>query len=74
MIKRALISVFNKEGILDFSKFLSENGVEIISTGGTYKHLKDNGLKVTEVNEESIEMLSGSGDWHCSVLLIYEAL
>ena len=30
MIKRALISVFNKEGILDFSKFLSENGVEII--------------------------------------------
>lgn len=31
-------------------------------------------LKVTEVNEESIEMLSGSGDWHCSVLLIYEAL
>ena len=51
MIKRALISVFNKEGILDFSKFLSENGVEIISTGGTYKHLKDNGLKVTEVNE-----------------------
>ena len=61
MIKRALISVFNKEGILDFSKFLSENGVEIISTGGTYKHLKDNGLKVTEVNEVTNfpEMLDG---------------
>ena len=39
MIKRALISVFDKNGILDFSKFLIENGVEIISTGGTYKHL-----------------------------------
>ena len=61
MIKRALISVFDKEGILDFSKFLSENGVEVISTGGTYKHLKDNGLKVTEVNEVTNfpEMLDG---------------
>ena len=42
MIKRALVSVFDKDGILDFSKFLQEKGVEIISTGGTYKHLKDN--------------------------------
>ena len=37
MIKRALVSVFDKTGVLDFSKFLAENGVEIISTGGTYK-------------------------------------
>lgn len=61
MIKRALISVFDKEGILDFSKFLSENGVEVISTGGTYKHLKENGVKVTEVNEVTNfpEMLDG---------------
>lgn len=29
--------------------------------------------KVTEVDEEAIEMLSGSGDWHCSILLLYEA-
>ena len=42
MLKRALISVFNKEGIVDFAKFLVNKGVEIISTGGTYKHLKEN--------------------------------
>lgn len=51
MIKRALISVYNKEGILEFAKFLERNNVEIISTGGTYKHLKDNGIKVKEVSE-----------------------
>ncbi|MBU3135821.1 bifunctional phosphoribosylaminoimidazolecarboxamide formyltransferase/IMP cyclohydrolase [Clostridium gasigenes] len=61
MIKRALISVFDKEGVLDFSKFLSGNGVEVISTGGTYKHLKENGVKVIEVNEVTNfpEMLDG---------------
>ncbi|ABK61189.1 MULTISPECIES: bifunctional phosphoribosylaminoimidazolecarboxamide formyltransferase/IMP cyclohydrolase [Clostridium] len=51
MLKRALISVFNKEGIVDFAKFLVNKGVEIISTGGTYKHLKENNIPVTEVNE-----------------------
>ncbi|GAA0179787.1 bifunctional phosphoribosylaminoimidazolecarboxamide formyltransferase/IMP cyclohydrolase [Clostridium sediminicola] len=51
MIKRALISVFKKEGIADFAKFLVEKGVEIISTGGTYRHLKENDIPVTEVNE-----------------------
>ncbi|SHH12214.1 phosphoribosylaminoimidazolecarboxamide formyltransferase / IMP cyclohydrolase [Clostridium grantii DSM 8605] len=51
LIKRALISVFEKEGIAEFAKFLEEKNVEIISTGGTYKHLKENGIKVTEVNE-----------------------
>lgn len=61
MIKRALISVFDKNGILDFSKFLIENGVEIISTGGTYKHLRENGVTVTEINEVTNfpEMLDG---------------
>ena len=61
MIKRALVSVFDKDGILDFSKFLQEKGVEIISTGGTYKHLKDNGINVIEVNEVTNfpEMLEG---------------
>ena len=61
MIKRALISVFNKEGILDFSNFLLAKGVEIISTGGTFKHLKENGVNVTEVNEVTNfpEMLDG---------------
>lgn len=51
MIKRALISVFYKEGILDLAKFLVNRGVEVISTGGTYRHLKENNIPVTEVNE-----------------------
>lgn len=61
MIKRALVSVFDKEGILEFSNFLQNKGVEIISTGGTYKHLKDNGVNVVEVNEVTNfpEMLDG---------------
>lgn len=61
MIKRALVSVFYKEGILEFSNFLQNKGVEIISTGGTYKHLRDNGINVVEVNEVTNfpEMLDG---------------
>jgi phosphoribosylaminoimidazolecarboxamide formyltransferase/IMP cyclohydrolase len=61
LIKRALVSVFDKEGILEFSNFLESKGVEIISTGGTYKHLKDNGVSVIEVNEVTNfpEMLDG---------------
>lgn len=43
--------MFKKEGIADFAKFLVEKGVEIISTGGTYRHLKENDIPVTEVNE-----------------------
>jgi phosphoribosylaminoimidazolecarboxamide formyltransferase/IMP cyclohydrolase len=59
--KRALISVFDKEGVLDFAKFLVSQDVEIISTGGTYKHLKENGVDVIEVNEVTNfpEMLDG---------------
>lgn len=61
MIKRALVSVFDKEGILEFSNFLQDKGVEIISTGGTYKYLKDNDVNVVEVNEVTNfpEMLDG---------------
>lgn len=50
-MKRALISVFDKTGIVEFSKELVELGWEIISTGGTYKLLKDNNIKVKEVGE-----------------------
>ncbi|MFA6940725.1 MAG: bifunctional phosphoribosylaminoimidazolecarboxamide formyltransferase/IMP cyclohydrolase, partial [Clostridiaceae bacterium] len=61
MIKRALISVFDKKGVLDLAKFLKEKGVEIISTGGTYKHLKENGIDVVEISEVTgfPEMLDG---------------
>lgn len=61
MKKRALISVFDKDGVLDFAKFLVSKDVEIISTGGTYKYLKENGVDVIEVNEVTNfpEMLDG---------------
>ena len=61
MKKRALISVFYKDGVADFAKFLESKDVEIISTGGTYKHLKENGVNVIEVNEVTNfpEMLDG---------------
>jgi len=48
---RALLSVSDKRGIVDFAKNLEELGFEIISTGGTYKVLKENGIKVIEVTE-----------------------
>lgn len=51
MKKRALISVFDKDGVLELAKFLEERDVEIISTGGTFKYLKENGVNVIEVNE-----------------------
>ncbi|SNX53030.1 bifunctional phosphoribosylaminoimidazolecarboxamide formyltransferase/IMP cyclohydrolase [Thermoanaerobacterium sp. RBIITD] len=51
MPKRALISVSKKDGILDFAKELNELGYEILSTGGTYKLLKDNGINVIKVSD-----------------------
>ena len=52
-IQRALISVSDKTGILDFARGLAELGVEILSTGGTAKHLADKGVKVKEVSEHT---------------------
>ncbi len=49
-IKRALISVSDKTGILSLAKVLAENSVEILSTGGTSKLLKDEGVTVTSVD------------------------
>ena len=61
MKKRALISVFDKDGVLDFAKFLVSKDVEIISTGGTYRYLKENEIDVIEINEVTNfpEMLDG---------------
>lgn len=50
-MKRALISVYDKEGIVEFAKELSDLGWEIISTGGTWKKLKDNGLEPIKIEE-----------------------
>ena len=50
-IRKALISVYDKSGLLPFAKFLIQQNVEIISTGGTAKLLTDNGIKVTKVSD-----------------------
>jgi phosphoribosylaminoimidazolecarboxamide formyltransferase/IMP cyclohydrolase len=60
-IKRALISVSDKTGIVDLAKVLKEYGVEIISTGGTAKTLKEAGISVVDVSDVTgfPEMLDG---------------
>jgi phosphoribosylaminoimidazolecarboxamide formyltransferase/IMP cyclohydrolase len=60
-IRRALISVSDKNGIVEFAKELVSMDIEIISTGGTYALLKENGLNVREVSDvtRSPEMLDG---------------
>jgi phosphoribosylaminoimidazolecarboxamide formyltransferase/IMP cyclohydrolase len=50
-VKRALLSVSNKEGLVPFAKRLAELGVEIISTGGTKKMLEQEGVPVTSISE-----------------------
>jgi phosphoribosylaminoimidazolecarboxamide formyltransferase / IMP cyclohydrolase len=50
-IARALLSVSDKAGLTEFARALSGYGVELVSTGGTTKALKDAGLKVTDVSE-----------------------
>jgi len=50
-IRRALISVSDKKGIIEFAKALKEFGVEIISTGGTFSALKNAGIEVKSVSE-----------------------
>ena len=50
-VKRALISLSDKSGAVDFARALTELGVTIISTGGTAKTLRENGIKVTDASE-----------------------
>ncbi|MBZ0093667.1 MAG: bifunctional phosphoribosylaminoimidazolecarboxamide formyltransferase/IMP cyclohydrolase, partial [Sulfuricellaceae bacterium] len=61
VIKRALISVSDKTGIIDFARELKKYGVEILSTGGTAKLLNDSGIAVVEVGDYTgfPEMLDG---------------
>lgn len=47
----ALLSVYNKEGIAEFARFLSNNGFEIISSGGTSKALKEGGINCMDVSD-----------------------
>ncbi|MEE3189751.1 MAG: bifunctional phosphoribosylaminoimidazolecarboxamide formyltransferase/IMP cyclohydrolase, partial [Pseudomonadota bacterium] len=60
-IRRALISVSDKTGIVEFAYALTQAGVEILSTGGTYKLLVDNNIPAVEVSDytEFPEMMDG---------------
>ena len=60
-IRRVLISVTDKTGIIDFARALSELGAEIISTGGTARMIRENGVPVRDVSEVTgfPEMLDG---------------
>ena len=55
-IKRALLSVWNKEGIVKLGQFLVGNGIELLSTGGTQKALEEAGLSVRAIGD-----ITGSG-------------
>ena len=50
-IKRALISVSDKNGLIDFARDLADLGIEILSTGGTARLLAENSIAVTEVSD-----------------------
>ncbi|MCK4846434.1 MAG: bifunctional phosphoribosylaminoimidazolecarboxamide formyltransferase/IMP cyclohydrolase, partial [Deltaproteobacteria bacterium] len=60
-VRRAIVSVTDKAGVVEFSKALSEMGVEVISTGGTAKLLKESGVPVTPISSYTgfPEMLDG---------------
>lgn len=60
-VRRALISVSDKTGIVEFAQALNAQGVEILSTGGTFKLLTDNGIPAIEVSDHTLfpEMMDG---------------
>ena len=61
MKKRVLISVSDKSGLTEFAQFLEKNNYQLISTGGTFKYLKDAGLSPIQIDEVTNfpEMLDG---------------
>ena len=52
-VRRALISVSDKTGIVDFARGLAAHGIELLSTGGTFRLLQESGIGVTEVSEHT---------------------
>ena len=54
-ISRCLISVSDKAGVVELARFLIENGVEIISTGGTFKLLQQNQINAKDISENNID-------------------
>ena len=59
--KRVLISVSDKSGLIEFAQFLENQNYELISTGGTFQHLKNAGLNPIQIDEVTNfpEMLDG---------------
>src|SRR5262249_54621486 len=60
-VRRALLSVSDKQGLVEFAKGLARHGVALISTGGTAKALRDAGLAVSDISEVTgfPEMMDG---------------
>ena len=60
-VERAILSVSDKTGLVELAKFLEANGVELLSTGGTAKAMRDAGVKVMDVSEYTgaPEMMDG---------------
>ena len=60
-VSRALISVSDKNGIIDFARALQELNIELLSTGGTFRLLQENNISVTEVSDYTNfpEMMDG---------------
>ncbi len=60
-VKRALLSVSDKTGLIDFARTLNSMGVDLLSTGGTFKSIQDAGIPVTEVSSYTgfPEMMDG---------------
>ena len=52
-VRRALLSVSDKTGLVDFARALAAHGAELLSTGGTAKALRDAGLAVTDVSDHT---------------------
>src|SRR5579871_2536321 len=60
-VRRALLSVTDKTGLVDFARALASHGIELVSTGGTSKALRDAGLEVRDISDLTgfPEMLDG---------------
>ncbi|MCH8294423.1 bifunctional phosphoribosylaminoimidazolecarboxamide formyltransferase/IMP cyclohydrolase, partial [Candidatus Poribacteria bacterium] len=61
MIRRALISVYDKTNLVNLAKTLAQKNIEILSTGGTAKLLRESGIEIREVSDYTgfPEMLDG---------------
>ena len=55
-VRRALVSVHDKTGVVDFARDLARLGVEILSTGGTAKLLRESGVPVRDISEVLVEL------------------